>query len=512
MAIALVDDTIHVATGSDDAPTITLPSSATSGRVALIWLGARGGSNAEVDSIPSGWTERGKNNNGTSTHGAFYRRVLGSGETGNSVVFSLEASARWRIALLILSGVDTTTPDDAGSVAGTGFAASYNTPDRTPAVANAYIVAAFAGNQNRTVTPPTDFTEKDDGTFQTSNNYIHTAIAVYQASNAASGTVTIGSFSVGGGSTSGLAGSIALYPAAEATPVEYGDTSPTATDAIDGYQITPAGDTGSGAEGPSPLTPTAGLELADARSATDQLELVVTGLEVSDPASTADQSSLVVLLEPGDIAQADEAIASLTAAIDLGDPRSAQDALDQLLVSLEVAQAAIGQDTQDLLVSLEWADPGAGADGSTVSTPEQNDIVAGDSVTAVDLLTDLVVALDISEPGSAGDQMVLAAIWEQNDSGVVQDTLDVTTALLLAQGVVSSDGLLADAEVSLGDARTAGEGILITTQQGIVGIVTMLPRRRLVIRRQTAGSGQSLVRLAGARDQARRWHRQEDIP
>ncbi len=81
----------------------TISDNAVSGDVTIASYQFGGGSNV-TPTPPSGWTQVGRRDHGTSSSAVLYRKVLGSSDPGSNITFSLDSSRNQSVIVRTYSG------------------------------------------------------------------------------------------------------------------------------------------------------------------------------------------------------------------------------------------------------------------------------------------------------------------------------------------------------------------------------------------------------------------------
>lgn len=191
MAIAFVASASSVdGSGAATSLTITKPTGAASGDVAVMVALARGGSGQTISA--TGWTAAISTlNTGAGTGELAFRvfyKVLGGSEPG-SYSFTLGSAAVCSGGISVYSGVDNTTPMDvtASTVANTSTGTSVITPSITTVTANAWLVQCVGINSgSTTITEPGSWNER----FEVTSSLRSQNSDAVQASAGASGAKT----------------------------------------------------------------------------------------------------------------------------------------------------------------------------------------------------------------------------------------------------------------------------------------------------------------------------------
>lgn len=142
MAVSHVDTTGNV--GGSASATITVPATATAGRLAIVSVGCTS-SDAIVPNAAHGWTLiRNQTWFFSSRNSGLYYKILTSSEPATydfTVGFS-----NWKVGLSIFDGVDTTTPIPSSNSAGPDNTTSFPTGNVTVAATGSMLLFVGAGD------------------------------------------------------------------------------------------------------------------------------------------------------------------------------------------------------------------------------------------------------------------------------------------------------------------------------------------------------------------------------
>lgn len=143
--------------GTSGGGSITVPSDARTGELALLVVTASNASAINVTT--SGWSRVGtqQTHTGTSTSSTLFTRTLPgtsgavSSEAGTSVAFTIATATRWSAELTVVANAGT--PEVATLVNYNSTSASMNLPTMTPSFNDAFMVYLFGGSLAATTTP-----------------------------------------------------------------------------------------------------------------------------------------------------------------------------------------------------------------------------------------------------------------------------------------------------------------------------------------------------------------------
>ena len=147
--------------GNTTTVAVTIPATAQVGDVMwLFWMFLQTSSNTD----PTGWTLRESIDNATSSRLRRYTKTVVSGDIGATLTLTCGTANRQAAAVVVMSGVDTTTPEDAGTPASVNYSsdtATYAIPTVTTSATRDIIAVHMdrGSNPGTTWSPPTGFTE-----------------------------------------------------------------------------------------------------------------------------------------------------------------------------------------------------------------------------------------------------------------------------------------------------------------------------------------------------------------
>lgn len=222
MAISLRGSASNASASANSNLTVTLPGGTAQNDVVYAAYGVNDQSNTDRNcaTVTAGYTELADlfSNDTNDSNLGVYRKVQGS-TPDSTVVFSGVGLATWGIwgAVEVLTGVDTTTPEDATTTTATGInGAVPDPPSITTVTAGAWVIAIGAcTHQSPTsgCTAPTNYTNLEDDW----SNSGWGRIMMATRNITAAGAEDPGVFTLGGGVASGAndswcAASVAVRP------------------------------------------------------------------------------------------------------------------------------------------------------------------------------------------------------------------------------------------------------------------------------------------------------------
>lgn len=172
---------------------VVTPSGSASGRVAVVILAVKGGSNVAFvagTGIPSGWSQTGtpRVNNGTNIAYIPFWKVLGGSEPG-TYTWTLTTSRAYAVQIRIYSGISTTEAIAAAAGQANGSSANSTAPSLTLPTAGMEVIYASALNRGITGgaahTPPSGWANEEETAGGSGTSFV--SLSTSDATVAASG-------------------------------------------------------------------------------------------------------------------------------------------------------------------------------------------------------------------------------------------------------------------------------------------------------------------------------------
>lgn len=397
---------------------VPVPAGAAAGDIAVVGLVRWEASNPAV-TPPTGFTQITQAVNGNEKLALFWKRLTAA--DSGTYTFSWTGSQYAGGQCVLITG-GLATGDPVGSVFNTATATSATIPTTTVTTTDPSFLAHFVSHEdNRTHTPPTNFTEVQDGSYLAANYRIPGASG---SQSAAAGTLSSSSLL--------CTGLVAVAPDAAGPTAQSGTDTATVTDT-------------SALARASTLTDTAALSDAAAGVATTT---AVDSATQSDTAQAAASSALVDSATVTDTATSSAAGTATDGAVhaDTGAVAAAASAVDTgALVDAGAVAVTVAVSDSAAVTDTALLDAGSGdkADADVAALVEQAAITAAtNAVTDTTVHTEttgILAASPVSDGAVLGESVTLLVIISASDAAATSDQPGVNGGLAGTDGAVLTE-------------------------------------------------------------------------